>query len=519
MSRLLLTLKPLTLLVLLVFAWQLAGRGDERPNIVLIYGDDVGYGDVSCNGQATLLTPNIDRIAREGLRHTDAHCSSAMCTPSRFALLTGKYAFRQSGTGIARGDANCIIQPGSETLASLLQSTGYHTGVVGKWHLGLGQGKVDWNSVISPGPKEIGFDYHFLIPATGDRVPCVYVEQGRVVDLEPADPISVSYDTRIDLSPSGAEQPTALKQQLTHGHDQTIVNGISRIGWMTGGQRARWIDEEMADVITQVAVSFIDEQAPQAQQGKPFFLFFATQDVHVPRVPHSRFVGRSGLGPRGDAMLQLDWCVGQILDKLDELQLSDNTLVIFSSDNGPVLDDGYADEANEKLGVHDPNLDLRGGKYSLFEGGTRVPLVLRWPGHVPVGATSDALVGQVDWARSLASLVGADVPVGACEDSRDQLPWLLGHQLSGGRPHLIHEVSALALRTGQWKYIPPGKVREDLGPWNTTIIDQPGALFDLSEQRSEQLDVADQYPEQVERLRQLHARLKQHSDQPELVGE
>ncbi len=486
----------------------------ERPNIVLIYTDDVGFGDVSCNGGTTLRTPHIDRIASQGLRHTDAHCSAATCTPSRFALLTGTYAFRQEGTGIARGNANMIIKPGTMTLPGLLQSVGYATGVVGKWHLGLGDGEVDWNSDIQPGPNQIGFDYHFLIPATGDRVPCVYVEQGRVIDLDPADPIEVSYGQRIDPSPSGAEQPEKLKQRWSHGHDQTIVNGISRIGWMTGGEQARWVDEDMADVITHKAKQFIDQH-----QREPFFLYFSTHDIHVPRVPHSRFAGQSGLGPRGDAMLQLDWCVGQILDQLESLKLDDNTLVIFSSDNGPVLDDGYVDEANEKLGSHDPNSDLRGGKYSLFEGGTRIPLVLRWPGHVPAGATSTALFGQIDLARSLANLVGAEVPQSACGDSRDMLPTLLGEQLTGGRPHLIHEAGSLALRVGNWKYVPPGKVREQMGPWETASIEPPGALYDLSKNHREQQDVGPQHAEQLQLMRDLHAKLQANADQASLIGQ
>ena len=183
-------------------------------------------------------TPHIDRVAREGLRFTDAHSPAATCTPSRFALLTGQYAFRRKGTGVLPGDANLIIEPGTVTLPGLLQSAGYATGVVGKWHLGLGKGPVDWNAEIAPGPNEIGFDYHFIMPATGDRVPCVYVEQRHVVDLDPSDPIRVSYKERIDTSPSGKEQAESLKQKWSHGHNFSIVNGISRIGWMTGGRGA-----------------------------------------------------------------------------------------------------------------------------------------------------------------------------------------------------------------------------------------------------------------------------------------
>ena len=499
-------------LILLACSFSPAWAAD-RPNIVLIYTDDVGYGDVSCNGQTTLLTPHIDRIAQEGLRLTDAHCSAATCTPSRFALLTGRYAFRQQGTGIARGNANMIIQAGSVTLPSLLQSAGYKTGVVGKWHLGLGQGEVDWNAEIKPGPNQIGFDYHFLIPATGDRVPCVYVEQGRVVDLDPADPIAVSYGERIDPSPSGAESREELKQDWSHGHNQTIVNGISRIGWMTGGQRARWVDEDMADVIVHKAKDFIDEH-----RAEPFFLFFSTHDIHVPRVPHSRFTGKSGLGYRGDAMLQLDWCVGELMKQLDELQLADNTLLVFTSDNGPVLDDGYVDQANEKIGEHAPNADLRGGKYSLFEGGTRVPMLVRWPGKIAASTTSDALFGQIDMAASLATLVGVEVPAGACSDSRNALDSLLGKSRTG-RPHLIHEAGQLALRVGNWKYIPKAKVREQLGPWVTTTIEAPGALFDLSSSINEREDVAAKHPQQFAKMRALHEQLLENADQVEAIGE
>jgi len=481
---------------------QAADKPDAPRNIVLIYTDDLGYGDVSCNGAQHIQTPNIDRIANSGLRFTDAHCSAATCTPSRFALLTGQYAFRQQGTGILRGNANMIIQPGSVTLPSLLKTAGYTTGVVGKWHLGLGDGEVDWNQEVQPGPNQIGFDYHFLIPATGDRVPCVYLEQGRVVDLDPADPIQVSYGERIGNAPSGAEQRETLKQDWSHGHNQTIVNGISRIGWMTGGQRARWVDEDMADVITHKANTFIKDHST-----KPFFLFFSTHDVHVPRVPHSRFVGASGMGPRGDAIIQLDWCVGQILDCLAEQKLTAETLVIFSSDNGPVLDDGYVDFANEKLGQHDPNGDLRAGKYSAFEGGTRVPFLVQWPQRIQAGTVSDALFGQVDMAATLSALTGADVPAGACGDSRDELDTLLGEDLVG-RPHLIHEANQLSLRVGKWKFLPPQRTREDLGPWKNVRIAPPGALFDTAADRGEEHDLATEHPEQLAKMAALLKQLR-----------
>jgi len=353
-----------------------AAQGKRPKNIVLIYADDLGYGDVSCYGARDFETPNIDRIAAEGVRFTHAHSASATCTPSRYAMLTGEYAWRRKGTGIATGDARMIIEPGRATLPMLLQKAGYTTGVVGKWHLGLGaQGQgLNWNEEIKPGPLDIGFDYCFLIPATGDRVPCVYVENRRVVGLDPTDPIEVSFAGPVGDEPTGKNHPELLKMHPSHGHDQTIVNGISRIGYMKGGQAARWVDEDIADTITAKATDFIS-----AHKDRPFFLYFATHDIHVPRVPHPRFAGTSGLGPRGDVILQLDWCVGEILKTLDRLKLADDTLLIFTSDNGPVVDDGYKDQAVERLGGHKPSGPLRGGKYSAFDAGTRVPFIVRWP--------------------------------------------------------------------------------------------------------------------------------------------
>ncbi|MCA9120520.1 MAG: arylsulfatase [Planctomycetaceae bacterium] len=498
------TLRPLLAFVCLGTSLVSAA---EKPNIVLIYTDDIGFADVGCYGAKGVATPNVDRLAKEGLRFTDAHCSAATCTPSRFALLTGSYAFRQKGTGVLSGNAGMIIKPGSTTLPSLLKEAGYATGVVGKWHLGLGDGNPNWNETIKPGPQEIGFDYHFLIPATGDRVPCVYVEQDRVVDLDPSDPIETSYGKPIGEGPFGTDIPDQLKQKWSHGHNSTIVNGISRIGFMTGGTKARWVDEDMADVISHKAVAFIEQH-----RKKPFFLYFSTHDIHVPRVPHSRFVGKSTMGLRGDAIVQMDWCVGEVMNALDRLKLAKNTLVIFSSDNGPVLDDGYVDLANEKLGDHDPAGGLRGGKYSLFEGGTRVPLIVRWPDHVPAGGKSDALFGQVDLAASLASLVGVSRPSSGLPDSRNELDTLLGED-QVGRPHLVHEARSLALRVGKWKFVAPAQTRDHLGPWNNVKVEKPGFLFDLSQDRGEMTNLAAKHPDRLAEMATLLTTLAAQSDQ------
>jgi arylsulfatase A-like enzyme len=484
-----------------------AHGGERTPNIVLIYADDLGFGDVSCNG-GDIDTPHIDRLAAEGLRFTDAHSSAATCTPSRFALLTGQYAFRQRGTGILPGDASLIISPETTTLPQLLEAVAYETGVVGKWHLGLGQGSVDWNGDVNSGLDKIGFGYHFLIAATGDRVPCVYVENDRVVGAESDDPIAVSYKERIDKSPSGAERLDSLKQRWSHGHDQSIVNGISRIGWMTGGEKARWVDEDMADVITGKAVAFIDRCA--ADQSN-FFLFFSTHDIHVPRVPHSRFAGKSGRGPRGDAVLQLDGCVSEIMAALEKHGIADDTLVIFTSDNGPVLDDGYRDQANKRLGEHDANGPYRAGKYSLYEGGTRVPFIVRWPARVKAGQTSNALFGQVDLAASLAKLVDSTIDADDCRDSRDELDTLLGKD-TVGRPHLVHEAGAHALRRGEWKFIPPGKTRDSLNPGRPKKIVEPGELYNLATDPGETNDLAATDPERLKEMVELLAKIESAPD-------
>ena len=465
-----------------------------RPNVVLIYADDLGYGDVGCYGATKVRTPNIDALAARGLRFTNAHAPAATCTPSRYALLTGEYAWRRDGTGILPGDASLIIEPGRTTLASMMKGAGYATGAVGKWHLGLGAGEIDWNGEIKPGPREIGFDYSFLIPATGDRVPCVYVENGLVVGLDPADPIRVSFAGPVGNDPTGKDRPELLKMRPSHGHDQTIVNGVSRIGYMSGGRAARWIDEDMADTITGKAVAFIERHA-----AEPFFLYFATHGIHVPRVPHPRFAGASGLGPRGDAIVEFDGCVGEVVRALERQALAENTLVIFTSDNGPVVDDGYADQAVELLDGHRPSGPLRGGKYSAFDAGTRVPFVVRWPGRLKAG-TSGALLCQVDLLATVAALTGQTLRADDGPDSFDLSRALLGKDREG-RDHLVEQAGALSLIEGDWKYIEPGD-----GPKISAYtaielgFDPEPQLYDLAKDIGEKHNLAADHPDVVHAL-------------------
>jgi arylsulfatase A-like enzyme len=478
-------IRSLAVFAVMTIAWAPRASAQEKPNIVLIVTDDLGYGDVSAYGATALQTSNIDRLAKAGLRFTDAHSSAATCTPSRYSLLTGEYAWRKPGTGVLPGNAALVIESGRTTLPSMLKRAGYATGVVGKWHLGLGpQGGPDWNGAVAPGPNAVGFDSAFIMAATGDRVPTVYIENQRTVTLDSADPITVSYGKPVGDWPTGKDHPELLKMHPSHGHDQTIVNGISRIGYMTGGRAALWKDEDMADVFTSHAVSFIE-----AHKGGPFFLYFATHDPHVPRVPHPRFVGRTTMGPRGDAIVEADWSVGEVLATLDRLNLTRNTLVIFTSDNGPVVDDGYKDDAVEKLGNHKPAGPYRGGKYSNFEGGTRVPFIVRWPGHVAAG-TSDALVCQIDLVASLASMTGQTLAGADLPDSTNVLDALLGKSKSGRR-ELVEEAGALSLRQGSWKYIEPNNKQKVNKETSTELgNDSVPQLYDLSRDPGEKQNLA-----------------------------
>jgi arylsulfatase A-like enzyme len=434
----------------------------RKPNIIILYADDLGYGDLSCYGSKTIHTPNIDRLAARGTRFVNGHSPSATCTPSRYALLTGDYAWRVDGVQILAGDAPALIRPGKFTLPTMLRNAGYTTGLVGKWHLGLGSGKVDWNGDITPGPLDIGFDYGLFMPATLDRVPTVLIENRRVLNLDPADPIQVNYHDKIGDEPTGFDHPEMLKFGADGEHSNTIVNGISRIGYMTGGKKARWTDEELSDVLLGKAVDFI-----AGHKDKPFFLYYAVNEPHVPRAPHPRFVGKSGMGPRGDSILQLDWTVGELMRQLEKQGIANDTLVIFSSDNGPILFDGYQDKAVELAGKHRPAGPFSSGKYSIYEGGTRVPMIAWWPGHVQAGKVSTAIVDHVDLLASLAKLVGGSFPQDAAVDSFDMLAPLLG-TTDRGRDYVIEDTKLMvttgtkvagsgarifAIRAGDWKLI------------------------------------------------------------------
>ncbi|MGO1788121.1 MAG: sulfatase family protein [Sphingobacterium sp.] len=468
----------------------------QTPNVILIYVDDLGYGDLSSYGAKAIQTPNVDRLAANGTRFTNAHSTSATCTPSRFALMTGVYPWRQQGTGVLPGDAKLIVPTDKATLPNIFKDAGYTTAIVGKWHLGLGeQVEKNWNAPIKPGPNEVGFDYSFIFPATADRVPTVFMENHQVLGLQENDPIEVNYQEKVGNEPTGKENPELLKMPASpnHGHNNTIINGIGRIGFMSGGTRAKWVDEEITGTFLSVAQNFISEN-----KNNPFFLFFSLNEPHVPRMPATYFKGKSGLGYRGDAILQMDWAVGQILNQLESLGLSENTLVIFTSDNGPVLDDGYVDGAVTQLGEHTPAGELRGGKYSIFEAGTRVPFLVSGPG-VNENAVSDALFSQVDLLASLADLLGQPVSPDAM-DSQALSTTLLGNEETG-RSHLVKHAGTLAVIQGKWKYIVPstGRAYNELTDIELGNNTEP-QLYDLSQDISEKHNLANEHPDIVDKL-------------------
>jgi arylsulfatase A-like enzyme len=464
--------------------------GGRKPNLVFILADDAGYGDFSCYGATKIKTPNIDRLAAQGVRFVDAYAPFATCTPTRYSLLTGEYAWRKRGTNILPGDAALIIEPGRPTLPALMKNRGYATGAVGKWHLGLGDGNLDFNGEIKPGPLEVGFDYFFGMPATGDRVPCVYIENHRVVNLDPTDPIKVSYKNPVGDEPTGKSHPELLALKLSEGHDGTIINGISRIGFMTGGRAARWKDEDMADLFTKKAVKFIE-----THKDEPFFLYLCTHDPHVPRAPHARFRGTSGCGVRGDVLQEFDACVGDVIAELDRLGIADNTLVIVTSDNGGVVDDGYADGAEHDLNGHRPNGPLRGTKYSAYEGGVRVPFVARWPAKIKPGRVSKEIICLIDLAATGAALAGTTLPAEAAPDSFNCLPTIADGAQS---PREALVLEGRAIRRGDWKYVLKQRTKKQEG--EEASSESPGELYNLADDIGETKDLADKHPDLAKEL-------------------
>lgn len=484
----------------------------QKPNVLILYTDDLGYGDLSCYGAQHIATPQIDWLARNGLRFTNAHTTASTCTPSRFSILSGRYAWRKKGTNILPGNANLIIPTDISTLPRVFQEAGYRTGVVGKWHVGLGaQSPIDWNKKVVPGPREIGFDYSFIFPATADRTPTVFMEDQRVVALDSTDPIEVNYQHAYPGELTGKSHPELLKLKSDpqQGHDGHITNGIGRIGFMKGGKRAEWTDEELASTFNTKAINFIDS----CQNSKtPFFLYYAIHNIHVPRMPATIFKGKSKLGYRGDAILEMDHSVGAILNALKDRGLLDNTIIIFSSDNGPVLNDGYLDNSAQTAAQlhYNPAGVYRGGKYSGLEGGTRVPFIVYWKGKTAAHTVSNALFSQIDLMASFAKMLGVHLPAKEFTDSKDYFNTMIGKS-DNGRDYIIEqpENNALCIVKDGWKYLSPAKGPRLFKAVNIESgISKEDQLYDLNTDPQELHNLAKKNPARLAVLKNLLQKIK-----------
>jgi len=477
----------------------------DKPNVIIFYVDDLGYGDLGVYGAKGVKTPNVDALAQNGIRFTDAHSYSATGTPSHYSLLTGEYGFRENVT-LLKEDSELIIPSYKPTLAKLFKKAGYNTAVIGKWLLGLGDAKseVNWNERVSLGPSEVGFDYSFIIPGAVEKVPTIYLEDQYVVNAKESDPISISLEKKIGERPTGAENPELLLQPADELHSGSIINGISRIGWMKGGKDAEWKDDNFSEIFTNMADFYIEDN-----QEAPFFLLFSFHDIHVPRMSNEMFKGKSSMGPRGDAIAQMDWITGQIVNKLKAKGLLDKTLIVFTSDNGPVLMDGYEDGAEKQLGNHKPAGDFRGGKYSAFEAGTRVPTIIHYPDKIKAGV-SNSLMSQVDLYASLANMLNIELVENEAIDSQNQLKaWF--NSTTSGRTEILQESQTFSLRTQEWKYIAPSKKQVDWIKKEKNIesgVSPLPQLYNMLKDPAEQNNLAASETTEVKRYQERIATIK-----------
>ncbi|CAA6692125.1 MULTISPECIES: arylsulfatase [unclassified Lentimonas] len=413
----------------------------SNPNIILIFADDLGYGDLSCYGATKIQTPNIDALAAEGKTFTDAHSSSAVCTPSRYGLLTGQYPFRANGgkgvwkpTGL---DTALIINTETLTLADVLNRQGYATAAFGKWHLGFKTGKNDWQEPLRPGPQDLGFDYYFGMPVVNSAPPYAYVENDHFYGSDPNDPL-----INVGRAGTGSHPLSKLPKEAGH-RTPNFYKGQTKAYEL-------FDDYEVGTKLTEKAVDWMESR----DQGKPFFVYFAATQVHHPFTPAKRFQGTSQAGLYGDFAHELDWIVGELRSSLEKMGVADNTLIIFTSDNGGMFNTGGI--AAAKLG-HKINGDLLGSKFGVWEGGHRVPFIAWWPGQIEAGTTSDQMLSNVDLLATFAAVGGSELSEAEQQDSINMLPALTGNPDKPLRTEMIvtpNKPSNMALRRGQWMYIP-----------------------------------------------------------------
>jgi arylsulfatase A len=477
-----------------------------HPNVVVIFADDLGYGDLSCYGATMIDTPNIDQLAAEGRKFTDGHSASAVCTPSRYNLITGKYAFRGNHWSPVFLKVGLLIEPDQTTVADVMKRAGYSTSIIGKWHLGFGEETPNWNGDLKPGPLELGFDYYFGVPVVNSHPPFVYVENHRVVGLVPEDPFVYGERANTQVFPE--------KRKLND------IGGAD-------AAHALYKDREVGTKLTEKSVEWIREH-----KENPFFLILSTTNIHHPFTPAPRFIGTSEAGRYGDYVHELDWMVGEVMDTLKSEGLDDNTLVIFTSDNGGMFNVGGQDawKAGHRL-----NGDLLGFKFGAWEGGHRVPFIARWPGKIPANSVSDQLISNVDLLATMAALTEQTLAKNEGPDSFNVLPALTGSPKKQIRDHLILSPAKkpnLSIRKGKWMYISAqgsggfrGKLETDYergGPGAHLLTKHvnndiengrykpsapPAQLYDLDADLQQTTNLYNKHPEVA---RELEAMLEKH---------
>jgi len=492
------------LLTTVCVLWAFVVQAAPPPNVVIIFADDLGYGDLSCYGATKVQTPNIDRLASQGRRFTDAHSASAVCTPSRYALMTGVYPHRYGHNRPVFLRTGLIIDTERQTVADLMKDAGYATACIGKWHLGFGKGAPNWDGELKPGPLELGFDYYYGVPVVNSHPPFVWVENHRVVGLAKDDPFVFG------------------KKAKTREFFEKM--GLNQIGGADAAH-ALYDDEAVGTTLVKKATDWI-----KAKKDSPFFLYLATTQIHHPFTPAPRFKGTSQCGPYGDFIHELDWMVGEVMQTLEDQGVADNTLVIFTSDNGGMFNVGGQ---NAWDAGHHMNGELLGYKFSAWEGGHRVPFIVRWPGKVKGGTTSDQLVSNIDFFATMAALTGSKVRKGQGQDSVNILPALTGDPSRPLRDHIVlspFKPTHLSVRKGKWMYIGAqagggftaakrgahafggpaaityaGRTNSDIENGKIKKGAPPAQLYDLENDVAQTTNVYREHPEIVEELKALLA--------------
>ncbi|KGL62315.1 sulfatase family protein [Polaribacter sp. Hel1_85] len=464
----------------------------NKPNIVIIYTDDQGAGDVSAlNPEAKFSTPNMDRIANEGVAFTDGHSSDAVCTPSRYSLLTGRYSWRTSlKKGVLRADGPCLIEKDRMTIASMLKDNGYNTAMVGKWHLQMEfEGKKgvdrDWSKPFTDGPIEKGFDYFFGIAASMNYGILTFLENDKVLD-----PPTLFTKKKMDVTPRTYRMTPPYKTEIAKGHVEVA---------------ASFNDEIVLETFATKAVDYINNSANEAKNGKPFFLYMPLTSPHLPHCTHPDFQGKSACGNYGDFMQETDYRVGQVLDALKANGLEENTLVIFSSDNGAESNYIYQRDTYQ----HYSNLNFKGGKRDIYEGGHRVPFLMRWPNKIKAGGKINTPVCQTDYLATIADIVGVKIPDNAAEDSYSLLPLMKDvNSIEGTDRTVIHHsfTGHFAIREGKWKL---NMLRGSGGSLKPKLIEpkEGEAIFELNNMEEDPGETTNLYFEQPEIVEKLKKKI------------